>query len=225
LFFSFRYYFRNAVTGCQLFCKLQRNINIRAIGQGMHINVDILKDCADNNRRAQKQLYEYCFRQLMPLCLRYHRNEEDARSSLNSAFLKIIKGLVDIDLEKLNFNAWSKRITNNTLIDEYRKNKIQSAHYVSKETERELDFYAERSENDAISDFGCDTIMQMLKEIPETSAHVFNLYVIDGYNHREIGELLEMSEGTSKWHLSTARKLLREKLEKMELKIPQKLVI
>ena len=191
----------------------------------MHIDVDILKDCADNNRRAQKQLYEYCFRILMPLCLRYHTNEEDARSSLNIAFLKIIKRLEDIDLEKLNFNAWSKRITNNTLIDEYRKRKIQTTHYVSKETDRELDYYAECHENDAVSDFGCETIMKMLSQIPEASARVFNLYVIDGYNHREIGELLEMSEGTSKWHLSTARKLLREKLEKMETNNSQKLVI
>ncbi|MDD2983087.1 MAG: RNA polymerase sigma factor [Crocinitomicaceae bacterium] len=191
----------------------------------MHIHVDILKDCVDNDRRAQKQLYEYCFRQLMPLCLRYHTNEEDARSSLNIAFLKIVKGLKELDLDGLNFNAWSKRVTNNTLIDEYRKRKNQSAHYVSKETDRELDFYAEGIHNDAISDFGCDTILQMLKEIPASSAHVFNLYVIDGYNHREIGELLEMSEGTSKWHLSTARKLLREKLEKIELEIPRKLVM
>ena len=107
----------------------------------------------------------------------------------------------------------------------YRKRKIQTTHYVSKETDRELDYYAECHENDAVSDFGCETIMKMLSQIPEASARVFNLYVIDGYNHREIGELLEMSEGTSKWHLSTARKLLREKLEKMETNNSQKLVI
>lgn len=191
----------------------------------MHIDVNILSACADNDRRAQKQLYEYCFRLLMPLCLRFHSNEEDARSSLNIAFLKITKGLGGIDLKEVNFNAWSKRITNNTLIDEYRKNKIQTDHYVSKETDRELDYYSDGNQNEAISDFGCDVIMKMLKEIPETSSHIFNLYVIDGYTHREIGELLGMSEGTSKWHLSTARKLLREKIEKMELKTPQKLVI
>lgn len=191
----------------------------------MQMDVSILIDCADNNRRAQKQLYEYCFRMLMPLCLRFHTNEEDARSSLNIAFLKIIKGLEGIDLNDINFNAWSKRITNNTLIDEYRKKKIQTTYYVNKETERELDYYAESSQNEAESDFGCDAIMKMLKEIPASSAQVFNLYVIDGYSHREIGELLQMSEGTSKWHLSTARKLMREKLEKMNLETPQKLVI
>jgi RNA polymerase sigma-70 factor (ECF subfamily) len=182
----------------------------------MHINSDILKACASNDRKAQKQLYEYCFKFLMPLCLRYHNNDEDARSSLNIAFLKIIKGIETIDVEAVNFNAWIKKITTNTLIDEYRKSKTHLTHYQGKETERELDFHAEVIHNDAESDFGCASIMKLLTQIPAVSAHVFNLYVIDGYSHREIGEKLEISEGTSKWHLSTARKLLREKLEKME---------
>ena len=201
------------------------NENIRKIGIGMHINSDILKACASNDRKAQKQLYEYCFKFLMPLCLRYHNNDEDARSSLNIAFLKIIKGIEMIDVEAVNFNAWIKKITTNTLIDEYRKSKTHLTHYQGKETERELDFHAEVIHNDAESDFGCASIMKLLTQIPAVSAHVFNLYVIDGYSHREIGEKLEISEGTSKWHLSTARKLLREKLEKMNASLPQKMVI
>jgi RNA polymerase sigma factor (sigma-70 family) len=204
---------------------LHENIQIRKINVGMHIDSNILKACAKNDRKAQKQLYEHCFSVLMPLCLRYHNNEEDARASLNLAFLKIIKGIESIDIEQLNFGAWIKKITTNTLIDEYRKTKVHITHYQSKETDRELDFHAEIIQNDAESDFGCDSIMKLLKQIPPVSAHVFNLYVIDGYSHREIGELLEISEGTSKWHLSTARKLLREKLEKMNSTIPQKMVI
>lgn len=191
----------------------------------MYINLDIIKACANSDRKAQKQLYEYCFKLLMPYCLRYHNNDEDARSSLNLAFLKIIKGIETIDIESVNFNAWIKKITTNTLIDEYRKSKIHLTHYVGKETERELDFHSEVIQNDAESDFGCASIMKLLTQIPTVSAHVFNLYVIDGYNHREIGEKLDISEGTSKWHLSTARKLLREKLEKMNASLPQKMVI
>ena len=191
----------------------------------MHIDSTILKACASNDRRAQKQLYEYCFKFLMPVCLRYHSNDEDARSSLNMAFLKIIKSLGETELESLNFNAWSKRITTNTLIDEYRKSKNHTTHYLSKETERELDILGGNTQNEAESDFGCVAIFKLLEQIPEISAKVFNLYVIDGYSHREISELLNMSEGTSKWHLSTARKLLREKLEKIEANQPKKLVI
>ncbi len=191
----------------------------------MHIDSTILNACAGNDRKAQKQLYEYCFKSLMPLCLRYHSNEEDARSSLNIAFLKIIKSIETINVEEVNFNAWAKKITTNTLIDEYRKAKNHLAHYQSKETDRELDFHAENIQNDAESDFGCDSIMKLLTQIPDVSAKVFNLYVIDGYSHKEIAEQLDMSEGTSKWHLSTARKLLREKLEKMNSSLPQKMVI
>lgn len=191
----------------------------------MQINPEVLKACARQDRKAQKQLYEYCFKSLMPLCLRYHTNEEDARASLNISFLKIINGLETLELEVLNFNAWAKRITTNTLIDEYRKSKKHLEHYQGKETERELDLHAENIQNDAESEFGCESIMKLLKQIPEASATVFGLYVIDGYSHKEISEMLVMSEGTSKWHLSTARKLLREKLEKMNVQIPQKMVI
>jgi DNA-directed RNA polymerase specialized sigma24 family protein len=65
----------------------------------------------------------------------------------------------------------------------------------------------------------------LIKTIPPISAQVFTLYIIDGYNHKEIGDLLEISEGTSKWHLSTARKLLRERLELMENRYEKRFVI
>jgi RNA polymerase sigma-70 factor (ECF subfamily) len=151
----------------------------------------------------------------MPVCSRYHNNEEDARSSLNVGFMKILKGLDTID-SKVNFAAWSKRIMINTLIDEYRKKKNYRNHIASKETERELDVELSLSVNEAESDLGYQNLLTLIAQLPVISGRVFNLYVIDGYNHKEIGELLGMSEGTSKWHLSTARKLLREKLEKME---------
>jgi RNA polymerase sigma-70 factor (ECF subfamily) len=66
--------------------------------------------------------------------------------------------------------------------------------------------------------------MKMVDDLPPISAKVFNLYVIDGYTHKEIGELLSISEGTSKWHLSTARKILRDKLVKIET-VYKKMVI
>ena len=79
--------------------------------------------------------------------------------------------------------------------------------------------------NDAESNIGFENIMKLVNELPEVSAKVFNLYVIDGYNHKEIGDMLNMSEGTSKWHLSTARKILREKLEQIETRTTRRLVI
>ena len=87
-----------------------------------------------------------------------------------------------------------------------------------------MDVEGSAETNEAESNFGYESLLKLIKELPDVSQKVFNLYVIEGYNHKEIGDLLGISEGTSKWHLSTARKVLREKLEKIEIN-QQRLVI
>ncbi|OGS77557.1 MAG: hypothetical protein A3D31_11205 [Candidatus Fluviicola riflensis] len=149
--------------------------------------------------------------------MRYYSNEEDARFAFNNGFLKIINGLAAINLEEINYAAWSKRVMVNVLIDEYRKNKNHQTLIFAKDTDRELELYANNSTNAGEEGLNYQAIMQLLTTIPPISAHVFTLYVIDGYNHKEIGDLLEITEGTSKWHLSTARKQLRDRLEEIEL--------
>lgn len=196
---------------------------IRTLQKTIHISQELLKSCVKDDRKAIQMLYEYCFRMFMPVCYRYHNNEEDARSSLNIGFMKILKGLETVD-DDVNFPAWSKRIIVNTLIDEYRKKRNYNSRVSSRETERELDIDASPEANEAESNFGYESLLKLITELPEVSQKVFNLYVIEGYNHKEIGDLLGISEGTSKWHLSTARKMLREKLEKIELN-QQRLVI
>lgn len=191
----------------------------------MQVTKQILLGSAENDRRSQKVLYEYCYRQFIRLCMRYYSNHEDARHALNNGFLKIVNGLQNVDLDELNFGAWAKRIIVNTLIDEYRKNKNHNQLIVSKETEGELAYAAEKVENLGALELSYQEILDLLKTIPPISAHVFTLYVIDGYNHKEIGDLLEITEGTSKWHLSTARKLLRERLELMENRHEKRFVI
>lgn len=181
----------------------------------MNVTQEIIEACNRDDRKAINRLYEYCFELLMPVCFRYNRNEEDARASYNNGFTKILKGMKKVE-EGINFNAWAKRIMVNTLIDEYRKDKKYNTQIAKSDNERELDFYSTGHQNDAESNLGYENIMMLVKELPHTTSRVFNLYVIDGYSHKEIGEMLEMSEGTSKWHLSTARKQLREKLEDLE---------
>lgn len=191
----------------------------------MQVTKQILLGSAENDRRSQKVLYEYCYRQFIRLCMRYYTNHEDARHALNNGFLKIVNGLQNVDLDELNFAAWAKRIIVNTLIDEYRKNKNHNQVIVARETEAELANVAEKVENLGALELNYQEILDLLKTIPPISAHVFTLYIIDGYNHKEIGDLLEISEGTSKWHLSTARKLLRERLELMENRYEKRFVI
>ena len=130
--------------------------------------------------------------------------------------MKIIGALKDVDFESFNFNAWSKRIMNNALIDEYRKSKKHHDRFSITDKEGELDYFAESDKNAALSNMGESTILELIKLLPDMTGQVFNLYVIDGYPHKEIAELLDIPEGTSKWHLSQAKKMLREKLEKIE---------
>lgn len=118
--------------------------------------------------------------------------------------------------DNLVFFPWAKRITVNTLIDEYRKQRSYSDKVTGKETDRELEGYGSHYSNDGEQEVGYEMILKIVSKLPELTCKVFNLYVIEGYSHKEIAEMLDMSEGTSKWHLSTGRKMIREKLEKLE---------
>jgi len=182
----------------------------------MHIDVKLLKACSKNKRKAQEKLYEACFLFLMPICKRYHRNEQDARAAYNTAFIKIIDNLTKVDWEEVPFAAWAKRVMTNTLIDEYRKNKKYREKISKRDKERELEYHSTGVVNEAESNFGEASIMELLEYLKPATKRVFMLYVIEGYTHKEIGEIMEMSDGTSKWHLSTARKELKVLLEKKE---------
>ena len=191
----------------------------------MHIDLDLLQNCINNDRRAQKKLYELCYRIFMPLCMRYNKNEEDARFAFNNSYMKILAGLENVNLKEIIFFPWAKRIVTNVLIDEYRKQKLHQAHFINKETDRELELHSANSDNEAESNFGYAALLKMISEIPEMHALVFKLYVMEDLSHKEIAEQLQISEGTSKWHLSIARKMLREKLEKIDALTDKKMVI
>ena len=191
----------------------------------MHIDLDLLQNCINNDRRAQKKLYELCYRIFMPLCMRYNKNEEDARFAFNNSYMKILAGLENVNLKEIIFFPWAKRIVTNVLIDEYRKQKVHQAHFINKETDRELELHSANSDNEAESNFGYAALLKMISEIPEMHALVFKLYVMEDLSHKEIAEQLQISEGTSKWHLSIARKMLREKLEKIDALTDKKMVI
>ncbi len=178
----------------------------------MPIDKELLKACLQEERRAQFELYKQCYGILMSVCIRYERNKEDAEFMLNKVFHKILTNLDRYD-QKAPFDAWIRRIAINTQIDEYRKNRRSK-----------LDFHEEPMDvaplhvmdyNEAEKRFDEEELLLMIRQLPPMSQKVFNLYVIDGYNHKEIGVQLEISEGTSKWHLSSARKKLKTMLRKL----------
>lgn len=173
----------------------------------------VLKDCAKNNRKAQQQLYYHCFPFLMSICVRYFNNEEDARACLNGGFLKILNHLRNNNTKIEYFNAWIKKIMINTIIDEHRatvkyKSTVQlNGGYIEQHGMELIDW------NDAEQNMDANSILELVRELPQAESKIFNLYAIDGFKHFEIAEMLNIPLGTSKWLLSSARKKLSKQLE------------
>jgi len=174
-----------------------------------HID-QLLEGCLANDRKAQKLLYEQFYEFAMTIALRYSRDEMDAADIMSHAFVKIFKSIRSFDAEKGSLHAWIKRIVVNEGLDH-----IKSRGRFSENVEVET--VAEPSINNAaLEEMGAEEIMKLIQKLPPATHAVFVLYAVEGYNHREIGERLNISEGTSKWHLSEARKTLQKQLEHLK---------
>lgn len=182
----------------------------------MQINQELLDNCRKQDRRAQNELYKLCYGQLMAVCLRYEKNRDDAEILLNEAFFKILTKL-DLYQPNVPFEAWAKRITINTIIDELRRKQRDKLELVES---MEFNLPLQTMDyNEADQKFDAEELVEMIRKLPPVTQKVFNLYVVDGYNHKEIADMLSMSEGTSKWHLSHARKTIKEMLVKVMNKV------
>lgn len=178
----------------------------------MNIQPQLIKDCINRNRRSEYELYKLTYSYLMSICVRYTRNQDLAKEILNVGFLKILNNL-DKYKEEIPFKAWIRRIMINTLIDEYRKNKKQSEVIDYVEEYYDNSEYAEL--NSALDRINTAKIHELITKLPPMAQQVFNLFVVDGYSHKEIAEMLSIEEGTSKWHLNSARTKLKEMLEQI----------
>jgi RNA polymerase sigma-70 factor (ECF subfamily) len=162
----------------------------------------LAQGCASNDRRSQEALYKQFYNPMMALCFRYIRNKEDAVEVLHTGFLKIFQNIGSFDETKSALFTWIHTIMVRTAIDFLRKKNPMTQEVEWTET---LD---PEIQAEVLVDKSGEEIMNFLKQLPQTTAMVFNLYVIEGYNHKEIGKLLNISDGTSKWHLSEAKNKL-----------------
>ena len=180
----------------------------------MIIDPRIIEGCLKQDRKAQEQLYRSCFQVLMGVCCRYYNQKDEAVAAMNLGFLKILNHL-NQRKEHVPFEAWIRRIMINTIIDEFRKNKKRRETIDYRDFEDTFDKSEELiSYNEADRRFDAEAIEQLIRQLPPVSREVFNLYAIDGYTHREIGEMLNISSGTSKWHVSFARKQIKAWMKK-----------
>jgi len=165
----------------------------------------LIKKCINQDAKAQSQLYKQYASKLFSLCLKYSKNYAEAEDNLHDAFITVFSK-IDQYKNKGSFEGWLKRIAINTSLQRYREN--VGVFDIVNEGNIE-DVTVDINDEDVNIDF----LLQIIQELPDRYRLVFNLYVLDGYSHVEISELINISTGTSKSNLARARMILKEKIE------------
>ena len=166
---------------------------------------DFIEACIAREKWAQKQLYEENYSLLMGVCLRYSSNQDDALDILHEGFIKILNNIHKYQ-PGTSLIAWMRRIIVNTAIDYYR---MQSRRRTE---DLETAYTVHSREPDALSQLSVQEIIRCIQQLSPAYRSVFNLYVIEGFSHREISELLEITESTSRSNLVKARSKLKDML-------------
>ncbi|MCC7298152.1 MAG: RNA polymerase sigma factor [Bacteroidia bacterium] len=167
----------------------------------------IVQGCLANDRAAQEQLYKRYYGKTMGTCMRYLKNEDDAKEVLNLGFLKVFQNLKSYTGQG-SFDGWVYLIIRNAIIDQLRQRVKYREETLTENTEAVVSIEASVLEQLYATD-----ILKLLHQLPETSRLVFNMFALEGFKHEEISKILGISTGTSKWHVSEARRILKEKLE------------
>lgn len=167
----------------------------------------ILQGCLANDRGAQEKLYKKYYGKMMGMCMRYLRNSDDAVEVLNTAFLKVFQNLHRYQSQG-PFEGWMYSIVRNAIIDQ-----IRSRVKYKEESSIEAHEQTFGVEPGILQQLFARDILAHLQRLPETSRLVFNMFAIEGFKHEEIASMLGISAGTSKWHVSEARRLIKESLE------------
>lgn len=167
----------------------------------------IIKECQQEKRHAQKQLYDRYSGRLFGVSMRYASSIEEAEDVLHDGFIKVFQKINQYQF-KGSFEGWMRRIVVNTALENYRSNKkVININDTIKEQ------YSEGSYENIIENLTVDELMQFVMNLSPKYRMVFNLYAIDGFTHQEIAEKLDISVGTSKSNLSRARSILQEKIK------------
>lgn len=170
---------------------------------------ELISGCIQNERGAQAKLYHLFYRKMMAMVRRYFPDQMHAEEILNNAFLKAFLNVGNYAF-KGSFEGWLRKIVFHSIAD-YAK---QHVRYKDQFLLVEKD---EIIHKDHASNLYYDDLLNLVSQLPEATRVVFNLFVIDGMSHKEISQMLGISEGTTKWHVSVARKELKEKIEKLNL--------
>ena len=161
----------------------------------------------------QREFYYFYYPVLMRIAIRYAANKEDAEQWVHDAFLKIFNSLAKYS-NLGSFEGWVKRVTVRVCIDNLRANNTQKNEVMMNTVynDKEVADSAGYIHNDVFTKMSAESVLELLSSLPERQKTVFNLNVFEGFNHKEIASLLEITENNSYWLLHQARKTLRENI-------------
>lgn len=174
-------------------------------------NIDLIQGCIANDRKSQEQLYKQFYVSMMNICMRYTNNENDAIEVLHNGFLKVYKNLQKFNPDKASLYTWMRSIMVHSAIDFLRQN---TRHNRNIEIDDVNEPYID---SEAVDKLNVQELLRLIRKLPPATQTVFNLYIMEGYTHKEIGTMVGISEGTSKWHLSEARRLLQKLIKSEQL--------
>jgi RNA polymerase sigma-70 factor (ECF subfamily) len=171
----------------------------------------IIEDCIEGKRHAQNKLYTRYASQMLGLCMRYAKNKDEAEDILQEGFIKVFLNIKGFRREG-SFEGWIKRIMINTAITHNKQN-LKHQYQTDINEIEESHVIDEVKKDDETIKLPRAKLMELIQSLPEGYNMVFNLYVFEQYTHKEIGNMLGISDNTSKSQLSKARRLLAQKIE------------
>jgi RNA polymerase sigma factor (sigma-70 family) len=172
--------------------------------------IENIKDCKKNDSKAQRKLYDLYAPSLFGVCLRFAKDKSEAEDILQDGFLKIF-----LYINQFNgtgsFDGWVKRIMINTAISHY-KNNLKYSRNENIDKVKEMEY----SLNNPETEFSHFELIKLIRELPKGCQMIFNLYAIEGFKHKEIAQMLGIDEGTSKSQYSKAKRIMQDKLNKLQ---------
>lgn len=169
----------------------------------------MLSACKKGDSRAQKAVYDSLSSKMYALCVRYMGDREAAQDVLQDGFVNLFSKLDSYSGEG-SFEGWARKIFVNTALMSLRKNDI-----LRQSEDIDSAWSIEGGEPSAIENISCNEIIRLVSALPEGFRTVFNMYVVEGYSHKEIADALGISEATSRSQLMRARLILQDKIKKM----------
>jgi len=171
----------------------------------------LIKKILNGDKQAFRMLYTNYVKAFMLICLRYIKQRHDAEDILQDSFVKIYRALHKYDESKGSFYSWSKRIIINECLQSLRKKKHEFSFDVFPDSEKIIKLNQETEEQLSLQE-----LTELIQALPKGYRTIFNLYVIDGFKHQEIAEMMNIAESTSKTQLLKAKKMLQGQIKKKE---------